>query len=410
MRRSIFYLLVFVLPFAVKAQSRYEQHLAPTLYESVFDPKPPVMPGASNPGGYLPLLRGKRVALVINQTSEINGVSILDMLLAYKVNVTQIFVPEHGFRGNEDAGAHIASGIDSATKLPVVSLYGNNKKPKPEQLTGIDVVIYDLQDVGARFYTYISTLEYCMEACAENGKQLIVFDRPNPNGFYVDGPVMQKEHRSFVGMQAIPVVYGMTPGEYAQMLVGEKWVNGAEKLDLKVIKCQNYNHSTKYKLPVAPSPNLRTMEAVYAYPSLCLFEGTPLSLGRGTDKPFRQYGCPEFEGKFTYTFTPTSGYGAKKPPLEGKTCYGELVAPTEMEILEQTKGTMQLKWLIKAFELYPTKSKFFTSFFTTLAGTKELEAQIRSGKTAETIRKTWENDLIAFKKIRKKYLLYDDFE
>lgn len=403
-------MLVLLLPFAAKAQSRLERHLAPTPYESVFDPQPPVMPGAAVAEVYLPLLKGKKVALVINQTSEINGLSILDLLLAYKVNVTRIFVPEHGFRGNEDAGAHIANGVDSATKLPVISLYGNNKKPKPEQLADVDVLVYDLQDVGARFYTYISTLEYCMEACAENGKQLIIFDRPNPNGFYVDGPVLQKEHRSFVGMQPIPVVYGMTPGEYAQMLAGEKWVANAEKLDLKVVPCKNYKHSTKYKLPVPPSPNLRTMEAVYAYPSLCLFEGTPLSLGRGTDKPFRQYGCPEFEGKFTYTFTPTSGYGAKKPPLEGKTCYGELVAPTEKDILDQTRGTMQLKWLIKAYELYPTKSKFFTSFFTTLAGTKELEAQIRSGNTAEAIRKSWENDLVAFKKIRKKYLLYDDFE
>jgi len=369
-----------------------------------------ILPAAALPDKYIPQLKNKRVALVINQTSEVNGKSTLDIMLQQGINIKKIFVPEHGFRGNEDAGTHIANETDSATGLPVISLYGNNKKPRAEQLADIDVLVYDLQDVGARFYTYISTMEYCMEACAETGKQFMVLDRPNPNGFYIDGPVLEKEHGSFVGMQPIPIVYGMTAGEYAKMLVGEKWVAGAASLDLAVIPCGNYNHKKKYKLPVAPSPNLRTMEAVYAYPSLCLFEGTVISMGRGTDKPFRQYGCPEFEGKYKYSFTPQSGPGAKKPPYENKRCYGELVTDNEQNILNAINKRIQLKWLLQAYSNYPDKEKFFTAFFTKLAGTATLAEQIKDNTSEQMIRRSWEDGIRAFKKTRKKYLLYPDFE
>lgn len=401
----IFCTWVAIAPMGARAQ--HQTYEARTVNQYVQGKT--ILPAAADKKAYLPLLEKKRVAVLINQTSEVNGVSVLDILLAAKINVRKIFVPEHGFRGHEDAGADIFNSVDSATGLPVISLHGSSKKPKAEQLADIDVLVYDLQDVGARFYTYISTLEYCMEACGESGKEVMVLDRPNPNGFYVDGPVLQKEHKSFVGMQPVPVVYGMTAGEYANMLVGEQWIKHTEGLKLTVIKCVNYDHSKKYRLPVAPSPNLRTMEAVYAYPSICFFEGTALSLGRGTDKPFRQYGCPEFEGKFDYSFVPKSGYGAKKPLLEGQTCYGELVAPTEKEILKEINGQLEMKWVIKAWNFYPTKSKFFTSYFTTLAGTALLEKQIKEGISEKEIRKSWERDLNAFKLIRKKYLLYDDF-
>lgn len=369
-----------------------------------------IQPAAFYPNKYLSLLSGKRVALIINQTSMVGNESLLDVLIANKINVTKVFVPEHGFRGKEDAGAHIANTIDSATGIPVISLYGNNKKPKPEQIADIDVMVYDLQDVGVRFYTYISTMEYCMEASASANKQFVVLDRPNPNGFYVDGPVLEKEHHSFVGMQSIPIVYGMTSGEYAKMLVGEKWFANAAQLDLAVVTCNNYTHNKKYKLPVAPSPNLRTMEAVYAYPSLCLFEGTTISMGRGTDKPFRQYGCPEFEGKYTYNFTPRSGIGAKNPPYENRICYGLLVAETEHQILSEIDNKIELKWLTDAYNNYTDKNRFFTPFFTKLSGTTELALQIKKGTAEKTIRKTWAKKLLTFKKIRKKYLLYPDFE
>ncbi len=372
---------------------------------SLFDTS--VKPAASFTASYIPLLKGKKVGLIINQTSCVGDSSLLDMLLARGIKVTKIFTPEHGFRGKADAGAHVDNTIDEATHLPVVSLYGNHKKPTPEDLKNIDVLVYDLQDVGVRFYTYISTLEYGMEACAEQKKQFVVLDRPNPNGFYIDGPVLKKENRSFVGMQAIPIVYGMTAAEYATMLVGERLFTDADKLDLQVIKCINYDHSKKYELPIAPSPNLRNMGAIYAYPSICLFEGTNISVGRGTAFPFQQFGSPELSGK--YTFTPQSGEGAKTPPFEHKKCYGVLVGETPGEILKQINGKLQLKWLIDAYNAYPTKDQFFTDFFKKLTGSDELKIQIQKGETEATIRKSWQKDLKAFKAIRKKYLLYRDF-
>ena len=367
-------------------------------------------PADTRPEKYLPLLAHKRVALIINQTSKVEDTSLLDMLLSWGVSVKKIFVPEHGFRGKADAGAHVDNTTDSATGIPVISLYGNHKKPKDDELADIDVVVYDLQDVGVRFYTYISTLEYCMEACAQNHKQFIVLDRPDPNGFYVDGPVLEKENKSFVGMQSIPVVYGMTAGEYAQMLAGEQWFANAIDIDLRVIKCINYDHTKKYELPVAPSPNLRTMAAVYAYPSLCLFEGTVVSVGRGTSLPFQQYGCPEFEGKYTYSFTPQSLEGAKTPPYENKRCYGEIIGATADDVLYKTSNKFYLGWLIKAYNAYPEKDKFFNNFFIKLCGSSRLSQQIKNGVPENVIRATWQADLQAFKKIRGKYLLYKDFE
>lgn len=369
-----------------------------------------VVPAASRTDQYLPLLKGKKAALLINQTARVGDQLLLDTLLKRGVNVVKVFVPEHGFRGTADAGAHVKNGMDEKTGLPIISLYGDNKKPKKEQLRDVDVLIYDLQDVGVRFYTYISTLQYAMEACAENGKTLLVLDRPNPNGFYVDGPVLDTSLRSFVGMQPIPVVYGMTPGEYAHMLVGEKWVPGSAKLNYKVIPCTGYDHTTYYELPVAPSPNLRSSAAVYLYPSLCLFEGTAISVGRGTDKPFMQWGHPDLKGKASYSFTPASTTGASKPMLEGKACYGVLVATTGKEALAQIHRSFSLEWLLRAYQWFPAKDKFFNSFFEKLAGTKQLRVQIQKGMTETQIRRSWKKELDAFKEIRKKYLLYRDFE
>jgi len=369
---------------------------------------PVIRPGAYSIDAYLPLLKNKRVALVVNQTSEINGTLLPDTLLRLKVNITTIFSPEHGFRGTADAGAKVKSGIDTQTGLPVTSLYGNNKKPGATQLKDVDVVVYDLQDVGVRFYTYISTLEYLMEACAENDKELIILDRPDPLGFIVDGPMLEKDHASFIGMQSIPVVYGMTPGEYALMLKGEQWIAPAT-VKLQVIKCTNYDHSSRYRLPVAPSPNLKNMAAVYLYPSLCFFEGTQISLGRGTSMPFQQFGHPDLKN-YSYTFTPESISGAADPPLKGKKCYGKLVATEAEEALALTGDRLQLKWLLEAYKSYPDKENFFTSFFEKLSGTSLLRQQIQHGLDEETIRKSWEPQLRGFKIIRKKYLLYKDFE
>lgn len=370
-------------------------------------PAHPVLPGAYQVDAYLPILKGQRVGLIINQTSEINGTPLLDTLLARGVKVTKIFVPEHGFRGVADAGAHVKSDVDAKTGLPVISLYGNNKKPSSAQLEGLDVLVYDLQDVGVRFYTYISTLQYCMEAATENGKTVLILDRPNPIGHYVDGPVLDTSLRSFVGMQPIPVVYGMTPAEYATMLVGERWFNRAHALKLKVIPCKHYDHLTFYELPVAPSPNLKTMNSIYLYPSLCFFEGTVVSMGRGTSKPFEQWGHPDFEKFSSESFRPRSMTGATKPPFEGQNCYGRVL---DSKDVTAAKKELQLQWLITAYNWYGKKESFFNNFFEKLAGTRELRRQIIAGQTEAEIRKSWQPGLNAFKEIRKQYLLYPDFE
>jgi len=362
--------------------------------------------GADRVEIYLPLLKGKRVGLLVNQTSEINGVLLPDTLLRLGVEVVKIFSPEHGFRGTADAGAKVNNGIDAATGLPVISLYGNNKKPTAGQLKDIDVLVYDLQDVGVRFYTYISTLQYAMEACAEEGKELMILDRPNPLGSIVDGPVLEKKHASFVGMQPIPVVYGMTPGEYAGMLKGEAWLKTAAPR-FSVITCTNYTHASRYTLPVAPSPNLKNMTAIYLYPSLCFFEGTVVSLGRGTEQPFQQFGHPELRD-YSYSFTPQPTAGASNPPLKGQRCFGKLVASNPEEALQLVDNRLQLQWLIEAYQRFPAGKSFFIPFFEKLSGNDQLRQQIMAGKSEAEIRKSWEPALNTFRNIRKKYLLYEE--
>jgi len=379
-------------------------------------PEQPYNPAIQNAAELTPLylssLRNKKVALVVNPTSMVGKVHLVDHLLSYGIKVVKVFAPEHGFRGTADAGERISNEKDAKTGLPIVSLYGNNKKPKPEQLADVDIVVFDIQDVGARFYTYISTLQYVMEACADKKLPLLVLDRPNPNGFYVDGPVLELKQKSFIGMQRIPVVHGMTIGEYAGMLNGEKWLEGGKSCDpLIVVTCKNYTHQSRYDLPVAPSPNLKSMTAIYLYPSTCFFEGTVLSLGRGTDMPFQMYGHPSLpENTFPYTFTPVSKPGAKTPPLMDQLCHGKLVASTPEAAQKAIDGRIQLQWLIEAYQAFPDKDKFFIPFINKLAGNESLQEMIKAGKTEAEIRASWAEDLKKFKEIRKKYLLYPDFE
>jgi uncharacterized protein YbbC (DUF1343 family) len=364
-----------------------------------------ISPAANQINLYLPLLEGKNIAIVANQTSIIAHKSgythLVDSLLKHQIKIKTVFSPEHGFRGKADAGEHVANGIDKKTGLPLISLYGKNKKPSPEQLKGIDVVLFDIQDVGVRFYTYISTLHYVMEACAEQGIQIIVLDRPNPNGHYIDGPVLEKIHTSFVGMHAVPIVYGMTIGEYAQMIQGEKWLHTTKKCNLTVIPLKYYTHKSHYNLPIKPSPNLPNAKAINLYPSLCLFEGTKISCGRGTAKQFQLFGAPFLpQEKYPFSFTPMPNDGAKYPKFEAKKCSG-------LDLKEATYlSKIKLDYLINAYNDSPDKTTFFNAFFTRLAGTEKLQAQIIAGKSAATIKTSWQNDLNAFKLIRSKYLLY----
>lgn len=368
-----------------------------------------VLNGAERTHLYFPLLKNKQVAVVANQSSMIGTTHLVDSLLAAGIQVKKVFCPEHGFRGVADAGENIKNYTDKKTGLPIVSLYGANKKPKPEHLKGIDIVVFDLQDVGARFYTYISTMHYVMEACAENNVEFVVLDRPNPNGFYVDGPVLDKRFKSFVGMHQVPIVHGMTVGEYAQMLNEEKWLANAVKCKLQVIKIEGYTHHDFYQLPVKPSPNLSEMAAVYLYPSLCLFEGTIVSVGRGSNKPFQQIGHPEFKN-MPHKFTPQSTSGAKNPLYMGQTCYGYNLEQEGKSFIQNKNYRLDLQWLIKCYEAAPDKNTFFNNFFNNLSGNDVLKKQIIDGVNEEEIRKSWQKDLSEFKKIRKKYLLYEDFE
>tara|TARA_R110002153_G_scaffold97172_7_gene231821 strand:+ start:1836 stop:3059 length:1224 start_codon:yes stop_codon:yes gene_type:complete len=362
--------------------------------------------GAERTNLYLYLLKGKNVAIVGNQTSIVETKSknniqrhLVDSLLALDIKVKKVFAPEHGFRGEADAGEIVKNGIDTKTGLPIISLYGENKKPSAEQLAGIDVVVFDIQDVGARFYTYISSLHYVMEACAELKIQVIILDRPNPNGHYIDGPVLELAHKSFVGMHKVPVVYGMTIGEYGQMINGEKWLENGLQCDLTVIPLENYTHETEYSLPVKPSPNLPNNKSINLYPSLCFFEGTNVSAGRGTEMQFQIYGSP-FLTKSAFTFTPQANEGAKYPKYKNELCYGEDLRKTE----NLTK--LDLSYLIKAYK-QNTSKEFFNAFFTKLAGTKKLQQQLEQGISEKEIRKTWTKDLEAFKLIRNKYLIYN---
>lgn len=358
--------------------------------------------GAQQTEKYLPLLRGKRIALAVNQTSVIGKTHLVDSLLAHKLNIVKIFAPEHGFRGEADAGAHIKNETDQKTGLPLVSLYGKNKKPTPAQLADIDVILFDIQDVGVRFYTYIGTLHYVMEAAAENNKQVLVLDRPNPNGDYVDGPVLEMEHTSFVGMHPVPLVHGLTVGEFATMINGEKWLAGGQKCSLEIIPLKNYDHKTPYSLPIRPSPNLPNDQAIRLYPSLGLFEGTNVSVGRGTEKPFQQIGSPFYEVK-SYSFTPRSVPGATSPPHLNTTCYG-------IDLSQKPAQNFSLRYLITFYQHSTQQEKFFNSFFTKLAGTTELRKQIEAGTPEEKIRATWQPAIKTYLAIRKKYLLYPDFE
>lgn len=361
--------------------------------------------GAERTAHYLPFLEGKKVGLVGNQTSiiptEAGNVHLVDSLLALGVDLRKVFAPEHGFRSTADAGEAVADGKDLRTGLPVISLYGNNKKPTPQQLERLDVLIFDLQDVGARFYTYISTLHYVMEAAAENDIKVIVFDRPNPNGHYIDGPVLEPQHKSFVGMHPVPVVHGMTIGEYAQMINGQKWLKDGVTAGLQVVEMENYNRNEPYELPVKPSPNLPNAKAINLYPSLCFFEGTNVNAGRGTDKQFQVFGSPYLpKEEFPFSYVPQSNQGAKFPKHLGKTCHGKDLSGTPR------LDYLHLEWLIEAYNHTSQKGEFFNSFFTNLAGTTKLRQQIESGMTGDEIRQTWEAGLEEFSEKRAIYLLY----
>ena len=351
---------------------------------------------------YLPLLEGKSVGVVGNQTSIVGQTHLVDTLLTLGVDIRKIYTPEHGFRGTADAGAKVNSGKDEKTGIPIVSLYGKNKKPTAEMLQDIDVILFDLQDVGVRFYTYISTMSYVMEAAAENGIPVIVLDRPNPNGFYVDGPILKPENKSFVGMHPVPVVYGMTIGEYAKMVNGEGWLKGGIVCDLTVIPINNYNRNAIYELPVRPSPNLPNWESVYLYPTLCFFEGTNVSVGRGTELPFQIFGHPDIRGE--YTFTPKSTTGASKPLHEGQRCRGENLVDYA-HYYEVNSKRLQIEWVIEAYQQLKDKG-FFNSYFVKLSGDQQMQRDIENGKSADEIRASWNDGLEAFKAIRAKYLMY----
>lgn len=369
--------------------------------------------GAEQTNLYVPLLKGKRVGMVLNPTSIIGKKHIVDSLRALRLNIVKVFGPEHGFRGQASDGAKVQNDVDAKTGIQVISLYGSHNKPTPEDLKGIDIMVFDIQDVGARFYTYISTLHYLMEACAENNMELMILDRPNPNGSYIDGPILEEKHKSFIGMHPVPITHGMTIGEYAQMINGEGWLKNKVKCKLNIIKLANYTHSMPYTLPVKPSPNLNTQQSVLLYPSLCLFEGTVISQGRGTYFPFQVLGNPKLAGKYKFSFTPVGIAGMSESPLhQNEKCYGLDLRKYDAKSFVKT-GRLNLQWLIEMYKAYPEKDKFFDhtlnkrmNNFNRLAGTESLKQQIIAGKTEQEIRNSWEPGLSQYKLARKKYLLY----
>lgn len=366
--------------------------------------------GAERTALYFEQLEGKKVAVCGNQSSLVGHTHLVDTLLSSGINVVTIYCPEHGFRGEAEAGAHINSSVDEKTGIPVVSLYGKNRKPSFTP-GSIDIIIFDIQDVGCRFYTYISTLHYIMEAAAESNIEVLVLDRPNPNGYFVDGPLLDPAYKSFVGMHPVPVVHGMTVGEYALMINGERWLAGKQNCNLQIVMMDNYNHKMRYNLPVAPSPNLQTPEAIYLYPSLCLFEGTAISIGRGTATPFQLYGHPELEDG-DYYFTPQAIKGvSENPPQKDQKCRGyDLSDYAKTHLGKDNK--LDVSFLINAYRHFPDKDNFFNAnkFFDKLAGNSLLRQDIIAGKSEEEIRASWQLQLQEFKNIRKKYLLYPDFE
>lgn len=365
-----------------------------------------VIPGAYQFSKYVPSLKGLKVAIVANHTSMIGNVHLVDTLLAQDVKVKKIFAPEHGFRGNAANGEHINNAIDKKSGLPIVSLYGKQKKPSSKELKGIDAIIFDMQDVGVRYYTYLTTMHYIMEACAENNISLWILDRPNPNGHYIDGPVLDpKFTQSMVGLHPIPLVHGMTLGELAMMIKGEKWISKANKLSLFVVPVKHYDHNTEYQLPIAPSPNLPTPASIILYPSLGLFEGTIMSMGRGTQWPFEVLGAPWFhEGKFQFTPNDIPGK-AINPPYKGQLCKGLHLDNFAYDYLKDYQK-IYLLWMLEMYKSYGSKPEFFNSFFDKLAGTPDLKKQIIEGKTEAEIRASWESELQQFKKIRRNYLIY----
>jgi uncharacterized protein YbbC (DUF1343 family) len=353
--------------------------------------------GAEKTEIYLPLIKDKKIGVIGNQTSMITSTHLVDSLLSSGIEIVKVFSPEHGFRGKVDAGVKVEDRIDIKTGLPIISLYGKNKKPYSKQLEGIDILLFDIQDVGVRFYTYISTLHYVMEAAAENNIRVIVLDRPNPNGHYIDGPIRKNGFESFVGMHPVPIVHGMTIGEYAKMINGENWIS--KKCDLTVIEMENYTHDIHYELLIKPSPNLPNTRSINLYPSLCLFEGTNVSIGRGTDYPFQHFGTPYLRSN--YSFIPKSGEGSKYPKYENIECFG-----TDLRFQENYLTALNLNWLIDSYNNCPNKERFFNNFFDKLAGTDKLRLQIISVKSANEIRESWKEDLNKFKLVRKRYLLY----
>jgi len=402
-QKALFSFLFLFFLGQLQAQIDYDIYVPEKIY-----PKD-IQVGAQQFEKYKDLLNGKKVAVLSNQTSMVGKVHLVDFLLSKGINITKVMSPEHGFRGNAGAGEHVATGKDSKTGLPIISLYGSHRKPTKADLDSIDVVIFDLQDVGTRFYTYISTLQYLMEACAENKVEVLVLDRPNPNGYFVDGPVLDPKFKSFVGMQPIPIVHGMTVGEYAKMLNDEGWLKNKEHCALQVIPVKGYRHAQLYQLPIKPSPNLPTMEAIHLYPTLCLFEGTKMSVGRGTNKPFELVGHPDLT-EYDTVFIPKPIKGvAPHPKLEGKKCKGYVLTEYARNRTTYEKR-INIYWIVTAYFEMGAKDDFFTSFFDKLAGTDKLRKQIIAGKTEDEIRASWQEDINEFKKIRRKYLLYPDFE
>lgn len=416
--------LLAFLSFALSCVCTAQPVPNPNMYN---DPEPRIIPAAERINVYLPFLKGKKVGIFANHTSMVGNKHLVDTLLKLGVDIRVAFGPEHGFRGDTPDGVKIMDYKDEKTGIKVISLYGTKRRPTPDDIKDVDVLVFDIQDVGTRFYTYISSMQEFLETALENHKPLLILDRPNPNGFYVDGPVLDMKFKSFVGMQPIPINYGMTMVEYARMLMGEKWLS--EKANtvnaynittnpttdtpfhVQFIKCQNYTHKSKYVLPVKPSPNLPDIQSIYLYPTTCLFEGTALSEGRGTDKPFQYIGHPGLPTTM-FSFTPNPNAGSKSSKHFGKLCYGWNFGGTVNEVLNKTDKKIQLKWLIDAYNLFTQKDSFFlkSNSFNRLSGTDILMQQIKDGKSEDEIRKSWEPKLSEFKAIRKKYLLYEDFE
>jgi uncharacterized protein YbbC (DUF1343 family) len=377
---------------------------APTTSQRETPKQAPLLTGAQQTELYLPYLQGKRVGMVVNQTSTIGKTHLVDTLLSRGVKITMIFAPEHGFRGDADAGAHISNSTDSRTGLPILSLYGSNKKPSQEQLKNVDVLLFDIQDVGVRFYTYSSTMHYVMEACAEQNKPILLLDRPNPIGYLIDGPVLKPAFKSFVGMNTIPIAHGLTLGEYALMINGQKWLKDGVQAEVKTIPVKNYTHKMFYSLPIKPSPNLPNDQSIKLYPFLCLFEGTTVSQGRGTHTPFQVIGAPYYPDKsFAFTPVPIPGM-SMEPPYKNQVCYGKDLTNLKL------KENFTLSYLLDFYQKSGQKEKFFNNFFKSLAGTDELQKQIMAGLSEKEIRASWQSDLQAYKKMRKQYLLYPDFE